>query len=187
MSLILTVAGQATSPTTLARSATTVASTATTVASTATTTATTVAAQTAKSVSATSLMFQLVIGLGVVLAIIWVAARIMRGRVGTVTAKKRTAPLAVIGRQPLGKGVQIAVVRAGTETYLLGVTAHQVTRLARFKPDEFEDAAIQAASGSGSPDDLPPAVGANAGNQLPVPFRLNSTIRQLQERTLRRR
>lgn len=103
------------------------------------------------------------------------------------SAKKRVAPLAVIGRQPLGKGVQIAVVRAGAETYLLGVTAHQVTRLARFKPDEFEDAALAAASGTGSTDDLPPAVGATAGSQLPVPFRLNSTIRQLQERTLRRR
>ena len=191
--MILQVASTATSPTTLASTATTLASTATTVATSASTTVTTLAttattvAQTAKSVSATSLMFQLVIGLGVVLGLIWVAAKIMRGRVGMSPAKKRTAPLAVIGRQPLGKGVQIAVVRAGTQTYLLGVTAHQVTRLARFQPDEFEDAVSQAANGSSSSDDLPPAVGANPGNPLPIPFRLNSTIRQLQDRTLRRR
>ncbi len=161
------------------------------------TTSTTVAnAVTAKSVSATSLMFQLVIGLGVVLGIIWVGARVMRGRMGINASRRKLAPLAVIGRQPLGKGVQLAVVRAGTQTFLLGVTAHQVTRLARFRPEEVEafenPAAASGPSGSGrvagpdSPDDLPPAVGTSPGSPLPVPFSLQSTIRRLQDRTVRR-
>lgn len=140
---------------------------------------------TAKPVSVTSLMFQLLLGLGVVLGIIWVAARIMRGRMGIHAAKRKAAPLAVIGRQPLGKGVQVAVVKAGAEMYLLGVTAHQVTRLARYRPDPEDELE--------STDDLPPAVRAEAGALVPAafrlqsPFRLQSSIRQLQDRTLRRR
>ncbi len=184
MTLLFTSTGASTATATAAAKAA-VATTSTTVAN----------AVTAKSVSATSLRFQLVIGLGVVLGIIWVGARIMRGRVGINTSRRKQAPLAVLGRQPLGKGVQIAVVRAGTETYLLGVTAHQVTRLARFRPDELE--AFEGQGGQGpagqsrvpgpdSPDDLPPAVGTDPGSPLPVPFRLQSTIRRLQERTVRR-
>lgn len=139
-----------------------------------TTTTTSSGSSTASSVSATSLLFQLVIGLAVVLAIIWVVSRVLRGRMGMVNAKRRSAPLAVLGRQPLGKGVQIAIVKAGAEMYLLGVTAHQVTRLARFDPGSDEP--VEASS-----DDLPPA-----GRGAPAAFRLQSTVRQLQERTLRR-
>ena len=139
---------------------------------------------TAKPVSATSLMFQLLVGLAVVLGIIWVAAKIARGRIGLAGPRKRNTPLAVLSRQPLGKGVQIAVVKAGAEQYLLGITAHQVTRLARFKPDESE--LLETSS-----DDLPPIGrpgpgGAPPAFRLPSTFRLQSTLRQLQERTLRK-
>lgn len=192
----LLASGPATTATTVASSATSVAApTATTVATkaaatvsakTATTVASTTATTvvtTAKSVSAGSLMFQMLIGLGVVLAIIWFASRILRGRVARPGIKK--APLAVVGRQPLGKGVQIAIVKAGAELYLLGVTAHQVTRLGRIRPEELDMAVVPSAA-SGSPDDLPPAVSAAPGSPLPVPFRLQSTIRSLQNRTLRK-
>lgn len=142
----------------------------------------------AKPVSALSLMFQLMLGLAVVLGIIWLGARLMRGRVGFATAKRRAAPMAVVARQTLGKGVQLAIVRAGAETYLLGVTSHQVTRLARFRADPAD----QSDPAYESSDDLP-AVGATTASGAPVAFgmaastaRLQSTIRQLQERTLRR-
>lgn len=148
------------------------------------TTSTTTAVSTAKPVSATSLFLQLMLGLAVVLGIIWVVSRVLRGRVGATVGKRRTATLAVLGRQPLGKGVQVAIVKAGAETYLLGVTAHQVTRLARFQPDP--DDADETGSDSGSSDDLPSAGSPPAG-MAPVAFRLQSTIRQLQERTTRRR
>lgn len=141
------------------------------------TTSSTTAASTAQPVSATSLFFQLMLGLAVVLGIIWVASRVLRGRVGTTMGKRRAAPLAVLGRQPLGKGVQIAIVKAGTETYLLGVTAHQVTRLDRFHPDPVD--------GEETSDDLPAAGDPPAGT-APAAFRLQSTIRQWQERTVRR-
>ena len=144
----------------------------------ATTAQTTSTTSTAKPVSATSLLFQLLLGLGVVLGIIWVAARIARGRIGVPGTKKRNTPLAVLSRQPLGKGVQLAIVKAGAEHYLLGITAHQITRLARYRPDE-------AAEMIESSDDLPP-ITPPGPNGAPAPFRLQSTIRQLQERTLRK-
>lgn len=144
----------------------------------ATTTSTTVAASTAQPVSATSLFLQLMLGLAVVLGIIWVVSRVLRGRVGATMVKRRSAPLAVLGRQPLGKGVQIAIVKAGAETYLLGVTAHQVTRLARFRPDPADP--------DGSSDDLPAAGDPPVGT-APAAFRLQSTLREWQERSVRRR
>lgn len=141
------------------------------------TTSTTTAVSTAQPVSATSLFLQLMLGLAVVLGIIWAASRLLRGRVGNTVSKRRSATLAVLGRQPLGKGVQIAIVKAGAETYLLGVTPHRVTRLARFQPDPAE--------GEPSSDDLP-AAGSPPAGSAPAAFGLQSTIRQLQERTLRR-
>lgn len=145
------------------------------------TTATTAAtASTAKPVSATSLFFQLILGLAVVLAIIWVAARVLRGRVGTMTTRRRDAALSVLGRQPLGKGVQVVIVKAGADTHLLGVTAHTVTRLAAFEPDASEPPET-------STDDLPPASAGVAAAHVGVTSSIQSTVRQLQERTLRRR
>ena len=142
-----------------------------------TTVTTVVSAVTAKPVSAVSLFLQLMLGLAVVLGIIWVASRLLRNRVGASVGKRRSAPLAVLGRQPLGKGVQVAVVKAGSETMVLGVTAHHVTRLGTFEPDMIDAEA--------SSDDLPVA-GTPAPGASPAAFRLQSTIRQLQERTTRR-
>jgi flagellar biogenesis protein FliO len=138
---------------------------------------TTVTPGAAKAVSVSSLFLQLMVGLAVVLALIWIAARVVRGRVGVNAGRRHSAALAVLGRQPLGKGVQVAIVKAGAETYLLGVTAHQVTRLARYVPDQLD---INESS-----DDLPPA-GTPPPGTSPVAFRLQSTIRQLQQRTTRR-
>lgn len=130
-------------------------------------------ASTAKSVSAGSLFFQLVIALAVILGLIAVMARVMRGRVGNI--RKSNAPLAVLGRQTLGKGVQVAIVRAGSDTYVLGVTPHQVSRLGRY----VEDPATAELTSS---DDLPALPGG-----APALVRWQSALRQLQERTVRRR
>ena len=166
----------------------------------ASTTATTVAnaaASTAKPVSATSLMFQLMLGLAVVLGIIWVGSRLVRGRFGVSPGRRRPTPLAVLGRQTLGKGVQLAVVRAGADTWLLGVTAHQITRLGRYREDPTE--AVQAVEPIEPAAHRPTILAAPSRPVAPrlparpVPAtllqpaaRLQSTIRQMQERTLRR-
>jgi flagellar biogenesis protein FliO len=125
----------------------------------------------AKTVSAAHLFLQLFIGLAVILGLIFIVGRVLKGRVGLV--RRVSAPLAVIGRQPLGKGVQVAIVKAGTDTYLLGVTAHQVTRLGRYN-EQDPDMPV-------STDDLPPAAPAGPGGP-----RWQSALRQIQDRTVRR-
>ena len=187
MSLLLTAATTATTTasttaTTLAKAANTATTLAKSAASTATslaTTSTTVSATagTAKSVSAASLLTQMVVGLGVVIGLIWLVSKVLKGRAPGMAAKRRNQPLAILGRQPLGKGVQLAIVKAGAETYLLGITAHQVTNLARFEPEDL---------GLESPDDLPPAVGTSPGSPSPAPFRFQSPLRALQDRTVRK-
>ena len=129
------------------------------------------AATTAKPVSVTSLLFQLMVALAVIIGLIAVVAKLARGRVGAL--RRTSAPLAVLARQSLGKGVQVAIVKAGADMFLLGITQHQVTRISRFNAEEGPEVLE-------SPDDLPPA--ALAGNAV----RWQSKLRQIQDRTLRR-
>lgn len=91
---------------------------------------------TAQSVSASSLLVQMVIGLVVIIALIKVASRLVQGRGGrALSATRRRGSVTVVGRQSLGKGVQVAMVSAGEATYLLGVTQRQVTLLGQLDPE----------------------------------------------------
>ena len=87
----------------------------------------------AQSVSAGSLFLHLIIGLVVVLGLVALATKVVRRSTGLQA--RRQAPLAVLGRQSLGKGVSVAVVRAGDDTYLVGVSQHGVNRIARMAPE----------------------------------------------------
>ena len=90
---------------------------------------------TAQTVSASSLLVQMVIGLVVVVGLIKVGSRLLAGRAGkAVGPGRRTGPVTVLGRQSLGKGVQVAVVSAADQTYLVGVTQQQVTMLGELVP-----------------------------------------------------
>ncbi len=130
--------------------------------------------------SATSLMFQLLVGLAVVLVLIWLASKVARGRFAkTARSKRSDAVMTVLNRQTLGKGVHVAIVRAGSETLLLGVTAHQVTRLAELSSDIAELAASEQAAMVGD-QDYPRAERAWSI------ARLRQTCQQLQELTIRR-
>jgi len=100
------------------------------------------AVSTAASVSVAGLLFQMVIGLGVVLGVIALVARLVKGkgRVG-VAFGRRQALVNVVGRQSLGKGLQVAVVRVGERTFLLGVTPNSISQLAELAPHEIEETA----------------------------------------------
>ena len=87
----------------------------------------------AQTVSAGSLFLHLIIGLVVVLGLVALATKVVRRSTGLQA--RRQAPLAVLGRQSLGKGVSVAVVRAGGDTYLVGVSQHGVNRIARMDRD----------------------------------------------------
>ncbi len=145
--------------------------------------ATATVSSTSAAVSVPSLVMQLLIGLGVVLALIWVASKVAKGRLAKPARTRGSATtLSVVSRQTLGKGVHVAVVRVGSETLLLGVTAHQVTRLADVPYEEaggFADEPATEIARSGNP------IATVAGKQAVAPL-LQGVFRHLQELTIRR-
>lgn len=76
--------------------------------------------------------FLLVVRLGVSLSLVfglmWVAARVLRGRAAAL-GRTRLDHLEVVERKPLGKGSSIAIVRVGDEFLTVGVTDSQVSLL----------------------------------------------------------
>lgn len=135
---------------------------------------------TAATVSVPSLMLQLAIGLGLVLALIWVASKVAKGRLAKPTRTRApSTALSVLSRQTLGKGVHVAVVRVGSETLVLGVTAHQVTRLADIAGDDAVSIADEPTAVLARPLHL------RAG-QLATAGRRQGAFRYLQELTIRR-
>jgi len=90
----------------------------------------------AQSVSASSLLVQMVVGLVVIIFLIKVVSKFVQGRGGrSLGHGPRPQGVALVGRQSLGKGVQVAMVAAGRQTYLLGVTQRQVTLLGEVDTD----------------------------------------------------
>ncbi|GEM_PF-1305264 len=144
-------------------------------------------------VSASSLFLHLVLGLGVVLGLLAVLARLARGRVGGRGAVPlRRSPIAVLGRQSLGKGVTVAVVQVGERAYLLGITPTAVRRLGTLAPEELA-APIQARPVDIEPPSLSvvmpggdgPAPGSRPRGPRPAPT-WTSAIEHLRELTVRR-
>jgi hypothetical protein len=78
----------------------------------------------------------MVVGLVVVIVLIKLASKFVQGRGGrSLAAGTRQHGVNVVGRQSLGKGVQVAMVAAGGQTFLLGVTQRQVTLLGELATD----------------------------------------------------
>ncbi len=101
----------------------------------------------------------------------------------------------MVGRQSLGKGVQVAMVTAGRQTYLLGVTQRQVTLLGEV--DTTEPAVVSvgtgpAAAGSAlAPAALPAglatlSVGSTGSATASNAPAWKSAIEQMRVRTTRR-
>jgi len=141
----------------------------------------------AQSVSASSLLVQMVVGLVVIIFLIKVVSKFIQGRGGrALGAGPRAHGVSLVGRQSLGKGVQVAMVAAGKQTYLLGVTQRQVTLLGEV---DTSDAVTVPVSGS---DPAPGALqllpggnssGSFADGSMPV---WKSAIEQMRVRTVRR-
>jgi flagellar biogenesis protein FliO len=139
----------------------------------------------AQSVSASSLLIQMVVGLVVIIFLIKVVSRFVQGRGGRALVRgPRTHGVAVVGRQSLGKGVQVAMVAAGKQTYLLGVTPRQVTLLGEVETDgpvvaadhEAAPGGLQLLRGGNGP-------GSSEDGSMPV---WKSAIEQMRVRTVRR-
>jgi flagellar protein FliO/FliZ len=133
--------------------------------------------------SLVTLLVRVVVSLGVVLAIMWGTAAVLRrsGVVGTAPSarrgtRRRGVPLEVIARHGLSRTSSVAVVRLCGRALVLGVTDHQVTLLTEIDPAEldavgdFDDALVAPAGPGTGPGTLPWKV----------------TLEQLRERTVRR-
>jgi len=153
-----------------------------------------------QSVSASSLLIQMVVGLAVIIVLIKVASRLVRGRGGRALGHgPRPHGVSVVGRQSLGKGVQVAMVTAGRQTYLLGVTQRQVTLLGEV--DTTEPVVVSVGTGLATaglelaatavPAALPPglatvATGSGGSATATNAPAWKSAIEQMRVRTVRR-
>jgi len=138
----------------------------------------------AQSVSASSLLVQMTIGLVVIIVLIKLASKFVQGRSGRSLGRgPRPQGVAVIGRQSLGKGVQVAMVAAGKQTFLLGVTQRQVTLLGQLETDDVEpvDNADEASGLTLLRGGNRPAL--SAGGYVPA---WKSAVEQMRVRTMRR-
>lgn len=133
-------------------------------------------------------LLRMLVSLAVVLALMYIAARLLNRTHGTprsvqrphrprrrlpgVAAVPRRTELEVVGHRPLGKGAAVALVRAADRTWLVGVTDTSVRLLSELEPDAE---AIPDDAGRVSVAELVP------GGAAPV-----SLLDQLRERTVRR-
>lgn len=138
------------------------------------------------------LLLRVGLSLAVVIGLMWLAARGLRGAV----AGRGLGVVEVVARQPLGRGSSVAVVRVADKALVLGVTDSQVTILGETGLDEIEAARTtttrtavateQTTSGTllstAAPTD--PA-GPLAGSIL-SPQTWRRTLDALRERTVRR-
>ncbi|MDA8071863.1 MAG: flagellar biosynthetic protein FliO [Actinomycetota bacterium] len=87
----------------------------------------------APTVSAGHMLLQLLLGMAVIVGVIVLGTKFARGRRHVLASGggpgRRRGLVQVLGRQPLGKGVSVAVVQVGERAYLLGVTSSGVRRL----------------------------------------------------------
>ena len=65
------------------------------------------------------LLLRLGFSLSLVFGLMWVAARVLKGRAGMLQ-RARLDHLEVLERKPLGKGSSIAIVRVGDDTLTVG-------------------------------------------------------------------
>ena len=88
-----------------------------------------------------SLLVRLALSLAVVIGLMMLLAAALRkrglivGNAGGTTRRTQSGhAVEVIARRGLGRSAQVAVVRAGGRTMVLGVTEHQVTMLGEAQP-----------------------------------------------------
>ena len=72
------------------------------------------------------LLLRLGFSLSLVFGLMWVAARVLKGRAGMLQ-RARLDHLEVLERKPLGKGSSIAIVRVGDDTLTVGITDNTIT------------------------------------------------------------
>ncbi len=141
------------------------------------------------STSTLGLVLRLVVSLGIVLALMWLAARLVRGS----TAGRALGVVELLARQPVGRGSSVAVLRVADRALVVGVTDTQVTLigetdLATIEVAREQAEAAAAVRGTGTSAGGRPGTGAGgplAGSVL-SPGTWRRAIDAVRERTVRR-
>ena len=95
-------------------------------------------------VSTFALLGRLVLSLTVVLALMAVAARLLRQHRGGLRSRRPTAPVEVLARAGLGRRSSVSVIRTGRRTLVVGVTDAAVNLLADLDPEEMLELETEA-------------------------------------------
>ncbi len=80
-----------------------------------------------------TLAFQVVLSLGLVLVLMWLLARALRGSV----MARGAGVVELLARLPMTRGSSVAVVRVADQVLVLGVSETQVTVLTMADPDQM--------------------------------------------------
>jgi flagellar protein FliO/FliZ len=97
--------------------------------------------------ASTLMMFvRLLMSLGVVIGLMWVAATVVRKRGFTGNGMQRRprgqkgpqVEVELVARKPLSKTASIAVVKIGGRSVVVGVTDHQITNLGEIRSTEID-------------------------------------------------
>ncbi|MHB8262926.1 MAG: FliO/MopB family protein [Acidimicrobiales bacterium] len=141
-------------------------------------------------VSLPGLILQVAIALGVIVLFVWVVSKVARSRAGKIllggagvnglfggSGGKRQAPINVVSRQMLGKGISLIIVAVEGRLLLLGATQHNVSVLADLtEPQELAGSGAVGANG-----EVPGGIASG-----PLAAGAGSPIEYLRELTVRR-
>ena len=139
-------------------------------------------------VSIFALLARLVVSLGVVLGLMWLAAKLLARQSGGGRSARlaKVSPISVLARQSLGKNSSVAVVHAAGKALIVGITDSQVTLLGEGSIEVVEEedvdpaTTITAAARTRSPWAAPRNPGAAAFSPW------TAMLETLRDRTTRR-
>lgn len=87
------------------------------------------------------LFLRLTLSLGVVIGLMWAVSVVLKKR-GLMGASPRRSPtgatVELLARRPVGKGSSVAIVRAGGQALVIGITEHTITKLADADIEELD-------------------------------------------------
>lgn len=122
--------------------------------------------------------------MAVVIGVMWIAARLMKGRqvpgtggIKLGSAPKHRAELQVLARQGVGRHATVSVVRAGNKSLVLGITEQNISLLAELDDTELALQDMMETHGTGYPEAATLVTAGSARTGL---------LSQIRERTVRR-
>jgi flagellar protein FliO/FliZ len=135
-----------------------------------------------------ALFARLIFSMGIVLGLMWIAARLLQRRGFGPVAKRQARPvdLELLARKHLGRHTSIAVVRAAGQAMVVGITEHEITKLAdadlaAIDLEAEEEAAAAATADAAGPGTAPPQQGFATPGQA-----WKAMLEHVREKTVRR-